>query len=123
MFRWRKLVGLILVTVVGLFPSLALACAGVAMQSCHPCCANENARQLISDVNDSSPAAPCCAISSGKQAPRRESQVTSGTLIFARPQEVAARVESPTQRITLYAGRDSVPTQAPAQSALCTFLI
>lgn len=74
-------------------------------------------------ANDSSPAAPCCTISSDKQAPLTESKVTTDTTVTAAPLAVAARLDWSFLHPAANERRDSTVPQAPEQSSLCTFLI
>src|SRR3974390_185225 len=85
MFRLSKLVGLILICTVGMFPSLAPACAGPTMHSCHPCCPDKTSPQFSVEADDSAPVAPCCTISSDKRAPATESQVKDSNARADRP--------------------------------------
>jgi hypothetical protein len=123
MYRRSKLVGFFLIGTIGMFPSLALACAGPTMQSCHPCCAHKTDLQFSVATNDSAPLAPCCTVSSDNRAPATESQLKANTARADRP---IATVTSITVRPSR-AGLNTEPLQAvplaPAQATLCTFLI
>src|SRR3974377_218295 len=122
-FRKFKTVGLLLVFTTGVFPVVALNCPGPAMQSCHPCCANENRPQITAALGAPSSAASCCAASSDEQSPRTESRVTSRTLNTARPMAAAASLALPFRQNAEIERNESVVPHAPAQSSLCTFLI
>src|SRR6516225_1539447 len=103
----RKLVGLALTCVIGLSPTLALACAGPTMQNCHPCCAPQSSPRFAAAASGSMPVSPCCTVSSDEQSPKTESQVTVGTLGTARVLTVAATLQSPSRHMAANEDRDS----------------
>lgn len=123
MFLRSKLVGLLLLLTIGILPSLAIACAGPAMQSCHPCCARKMIPQLSVAANEPAPLAPCCAVSSGQPAPATESEVQTATAQADSSVTTAFTLVTPPQRPEVSTERIRVTPLAPAQSSLCTFLI
>ena len=123
MFRSFKLVGLILICTIGIFPSVVVACTGPATQSCHPCCAHNRVPQFLVAANDSAPLAPCCTVSSDKRAPATESRTQSGTARAPRPIATVAPLAARPSRPDLTTDHLQAASPPPAQAALCTFLI
>src|SRR6516165_11988976 len=123
MFCHSKLATFLLIWTIGMFPGLAVACAGPTMLTCHPCCGQEKAlKSAVTATGVMSPK-PCCAVSSGNPAPRSESQITSGPADLTKPVAVSACLEMPPQCSVAAEDRYPVATHGPAQSSLCTFLI
>ena len=90
-----KFAALVLAWTLGIFPSGVFACAGSTMQSCHPCCGHDGAPQVVAMNTGVIPPPPCCALSSGRQSPRTETQVPTYTAVSAKPIAKVAHLETP----------------------------
>src|SRR5450755_2725334 len=118
-----KLVGLILVLVLGVLPSIALAgtCAGIP--NSHACCHPDFAAQMASATSGSELPAPCCRFYSGRAAPATESQIQTPTSHIYRPIVTAAPPATRPVQSEVSTEEVRADLLPPAQSSLCTFLI
>ena len=123
MIRCSKLAAMLLIWTIGMSPATSIACASPTMQTCHLCYGDKIDPNLAVATGEMMPPSPCCALSSGKQAPRTESQVKSGTAELLKPVAILVRLETPPQPPKASEDRYPLAIHSPAQPSLCTFLI
>lgn len=123
MHAGSKIIGLILAALIVSGPSVALACVTPAMQECQPCCPSQNTPHSDLAVKESAPAAPCCSVSSGSQAPKSESELKTATTGLSKAADIPWKADVPALRHAAAAPANQLAAHPPTPSLLCTFLI